>query len=259
MGTGKPIAYIIHDIDKSFPIDKIGDDKMRNLALIQDYLIKNNVSVSFPIERISLCRLQDNLEFSQWLYNYHAYSKKNAPEENLRKDMFNKFRNQNLKFNSRYSTNFKSKTSEKSIFTHTKNNSKDKLQFDRISAKDTIDQKLQDSRELWSGSESIPAHSAGFSDDFELKENQGTTHSNSFNHSNYISALFETSEKPKNSKIAEKRTLGPKFLENLRKLENERDFYYNKLMQVENYIKTHEVICKDKISGIIYNSDTFEM
>lgn len=45
-------------------------DYMHNLKIVQVYMEKKGIRLFFPIERMCKCKMQDNLEVAQWFYKY---------------------------------------------------------------------------------------------------------------------------------------------------------------------------------------------
>lgn len=76
LGRGIEYCLVLHSLDKTFPVRLVNQaarsesEFLRNLKLCQDYFARQNVIVHFPIERIARCKMQDNLEFVQWLYKF---------------------------------------------------------------------------------------------------------------------------------------------------------------------------------------------
>ncbi|KAM0688242.1 microtubule integrity protein mal3 [Conglomerata obtusa] len=88
LGTGIHYSFILYTLDPSYPIRHINTNAktepeyLRNLKHIQEYMEKSNVVVYLPIERMCRCKVQDNLEFAQWLYKFYC----SRGGENLHKD-----------------------------------------------------------------------------------------------------------------------------------------------------------------------------
>lgn len=75
-GNGITYSKLLKKAYPEFPNHKIEckisceADKFQNLKIIKKFLESKNLKVNFQIEKIAQCRLQDNLEFSQWLCNH---------------------------------------------------------------------------------------------------------------------------------------------------------------------------------------------
>ncbi|KAF7682546.1 Protein BIM1 [Astathelohania contejeani] len=90
LGKGVEYNEIFSIIHSDYPISQINRnpktelDYFHNLKLLQSFMFRKDIRTSFPIEKMVKCRMQDNLEFTQWLYKYYKNNKRDA--DNLYKD-----------------------------------------------------------------------------------------------------------------------------------------------------------------------------
>lgn len=77
LGTGVVYAQLLHKLYPDFPIHSINDnpktepERFNNLKIVQRYLVKMNIVVFFPVDKMVGCRLQDNLEVAQLMVKHY--------------------------------------------------------------------------------------------------------------------------------------------------------------------------------------------
>ncbi|EEQ82749.1 hypothetical protein NCER_100495 [Vairimorpha ceranae BRL01] len=90
-GQGTAICHLLTIIhpNKSFNFIKEPSttyEYLRNLKTAQGFFQENNIEVRFPIEKLVQCKLQDNLEFAQWMYKYYIKNHNNKTKKITNKD-----------------------------------------------------------------------------------------------------------------------------------------------------------------------------
>lgn len=89
LGKGNAICELISQIHHTFPLNFIKKptneyEYLKNMKIIQAFLIANKIELYFPVEKLIKCKLQDNLEVAQKLYKYYvkmSYGKSKVTEE----------------------------------------------------------------------------------------------------------------------------------------------------------------------------------
>ncbi|ELQ76821.1 Microtubule-binding protein involved in cell cycle control, partial [Trachipleistophora hominis] len=77
LGSGVVYAQLLYKLYPDFPIRSINEnpkteqERFNNLKIVQRYLVKMNIVVVFPVEKMVGCRLQDNLEVAQWMVKHY--------------------------------------------------------------------------------------------------------------------------------------------------------------------------------------------
>ncbi|KAK0551463.1 microtubule integrity protein mal3 [Tilletia horrida] len=75
-GSGAAYCQIIDSIFGNVPLSKVRFDAKHEYEYVQNYkqlqeaFKRNKVDKPIPVERLSKCKMQDNLEFLQWLKKY---------------------------------------------------------------------------------------------------------------------------------------------------------------------------------------------
>lgn len=75
LGKGTAICRLLSQIHPSFPQSFISNpsneyEYLKNMKIIQGFFIQNKIEMFFPIDRLIKCKLQDNLEVVQKLYKH---------------------------------------------------------------------------------------------------------------------------------------------------------------------------------------------
>ncbi|EJW02233.1 hypothetical protein EDEG_00304 [Edhazardia aedis USNM 41457] len=76
IGEGQHICLVLSILDTSFPKGSIilnpttEAQFLKNLRLAKSYLDSKDVITYFPVDKMSKCKVQDNLEFMQWFYGF---------------------------------------------------------------------------------------------------------------------------------------------------------------------------------------------
>ncbi|ORX85282.1 EB1 domain protein [Basidiobolus meristosporus CBS 931.73] len=77
LGTGAAYCQILDSIYGDVPMSKVKFqanqeyEYLNNFKLLQAAFLKHRIDKNIPMERLSKCRFQDNLEFLQWLKHFH--------------------------------------------------------------------------------------------------------------------------------------------------------------------------------------------
>ncbi|KAI5152305.1 microtubule-associated protein, RP/EB family [Enteropsectra breve] len=75
VGKGAVLCKILKRIDPAFPRFKESptteQEFIHNLAVVKKYLGSKQIKLYFPVERMCKLRMQDNLEAIQWFYKYY--------------------------------------------------------------------------------------------------------------------------------------------------------------------------------------------
>ncbi|KAJ9475749.1 Protein BIM1 [Pseudozyma hubeiensis] len=76
LGSGAAYAQIIDSIFYNVPLAKIKFDAkhdyeyINNFKVLQETFKRNRIDKPIPVDRLIRCKMQDNLEFAQWLKRY---------------------------------------------------------------------------------------------------------------------------------------------------------------------------------------------
>lgn len=277
IGKGIALCALIKSIDNSFPKYKEDarneQDYLYNLKLIQAYMDRRGIKLFFPVERMIHCKMQDNLEVAQWFYRFWErevnVNKTNenslGNEESVENKNYNLESNVYVRQNEQRSLNTKNYSSiDKSCY----NSITEESGLDKVTLQSNLQykpfRKFSDKSEASSAS-----RDSALNEDYDeyIKGNDFQVDSVQKQDS------LETSEKSKeDAAIAELQDLNlvdkkdllvkeylekindlqeqnkfkdekiAKLKEIVRVFENERDYYFDKLVMIERLVKTEENI-----------------
>lgn len=76
LGTGAVYCQLLDSLFGDIPMAKVKFDSKNqfdweaNWKIVQQAFVRHNIHRDFDVQRLMRCRLQDNLDFSQWLYDF---------------------------------------------------------------------------------------------------------------------------------------------------------------------------------------------
>ncbi|RKP08555.1 calponin homology domain-containing protein [Thamnocephalis sphaerospora] len=76
LGTGAAYCQIIDSIYRNVPLSKVkfnakaDYEYVANFKVLQNSFDRNKIEKSIPVDRLIKCKMQDNLEFTQWIKQY---------------------------------------------------------------------------------------------------------------------------------------------------------------------------------------------
>ncbi|WUR04641.1 microtubule-associated protein RP/EB family member/BIM1-like [Vairimorpha necatrix] len=87
IGQGTAICKLLNLIHPNVSFNYVKNpssnyEYLKNLKVAQSFFAENKIDVRFPIEKLVQCKLQDNIEFAQWLYKYFIKNYKQIKKNN---------------------------------------------------------------------------------------------------------------------------------------------------------------------------------
>lgn len=76
LGTGAAYCQLLDSLFGDIPMNKVKFDSKNqfdwetNWKIVQQAFVRHEIHRDFDVQRLMRCRLQDNLDFSQWLYDF---------------------------------------------------------------------------------------------------------------------------------------------------------------------------------------------
>lgn len=252
MGNGKAAALVLHSLDPVFPLEKLTQSNFRNLALIQEYFMKNHIKVNFPIEKLAQCRLQDNLEFAQWLYSYYASNSR--PEEGQKvlghqkadEEVFRCLKDQKIfpekKFPRFHAYSASLENARWDLKKEDKENFALKPEMNNI----------RNQKNMFEiGKSEIPEEErleTGTKGPFYVSERD-------FGAARCSRTSGLEGDTGSSLQLFRPRGPGQKFVEKIRALEDERNFYYRRLRTIEKYAQESDEVCRKRLLEILYGQE----
>lgn len=217
LGKGTAICLLLSQLHPSFPSSFLKDpsndyEYLKNMKIIQGFLIQEKIDFYFPVDRLVKCKLQDNLEVAQKLYKY--YEKKKS-----------------IGGGCKDTVNFKDECSKDVVET------KEECSKDNYDTLEGVNPREMRRLEIIQGLKK---------EEFVTSNNQSLQKENE--------RLREELGQKELEILKFRNTLGElaSSREILRALEENRDFYFKKLVEIEKYLEETEVPEKETLFGILY-------
>lgn len=217
VGKGTVLCQLLKKLDPSFPKfkenPKNSNEYQYNLKLVQIYFEKKKTKLFFPIERMVLLKMQDNLEVIQWFYNYYERESVNLDRtEDVKEDKVV------LKEDKVVSKEDKIVANEKVI----SKNDKTAKNNDNIVAKETTRKEELDEK---ASAATLNFEKLTVTSDLEKEKKQ----------------------------ILDLKTQVEKLKEFAKVFQTERDFYFSKLVKIEKLLKDKDFKMSESSSNEILN------
>ncbi|KAF9761321.1 Protein BIM1 [Nosema granulosis] len=237
LGKGTSICLLLSQIHPSFPTSFLRNptneyEYLKNMKIIQAFFIQNKIEMYFPIDRLIKCKLQDNLEVAQKLYKHYIKVVGCGKVDSNRGDSnrIDKYKGDSTPINSTptNSTPTNSTPTNSTPTNSTPTNStpiNSTPIFDRSSSRKEIIENLRQSHE-----------------DIFLQDSDKLRQLEEEN-----TRLKETISLKDLEILKIKNVLGDlaSAKEVLRGLEENRDFYFKKLVEIEKYLLEKEALPED--------------